>query len=162
FSVPTVVLVITFLALLELVALKMTKSMPSAILAALLFMCFGGLSGWSILPELSPDTWTRLRDLPHGITVWSEANYAVLNPFVMMMHQRAFLLGFPLFVALLYFSWRFLSTKDLRMLAFLVVGGILLSLFHPFTWVSFLLIFASWFGWMIVLQVERYSLRTII
>src|SRR5262245_50346205 len=73
FSVPTVVLVITFLALLELVALKMTKSMPSAILAALLFMCFGGLSGWSILHELSPDTWTKLRDLPHGITVWREA-----------------------------------------------------------------------------------------
>jgi hypothetical protein len=161
FAVPTIVLVACFLGALEWVVLKMTKSVSAAILSAILFMCFGGLSGWSILPELSPDSWTKLRNLPHGITVWREANYAVLNPFVMMMHQRAFLLGFPLFVGLLYLSWRFLLEKSLTVLAILSFAAILLALFHPFTWVSFLLIFPSWMAWMIILGIGSYTRREI-
>jgi len=161
FSLPTVLLVAVFLGALEFFVLRMTRSIPAAILSALLFTFFGGLSGWSILSELSPDSWTKLRDLPHGITVWREANYAVLNPFVMMMHQRAFLLGFPLLVALLYVSWRFLQEKSLLMLGLLVLGATLLSLFHPFTWVSFLMIFVSWMAWTIVFGVQTYTRKEI-
>ena len=161
FAIPTIVLVTCFLGALEWTVLRMTKSVSAAILSAILFMCFGGLSGWTILPELSPDSWTKLRDLPHGITVWREANYAVLNPFVMMMHQRAFLLGFPLFVGMLYLSWRFLLEKSLGVLAVLTLAAILLALFHPFTWVSFLLIFPSWMAWMIILGVGSYTRREI-
>jgi hypothetical protein len=159
FSLPTVLLVGLFLVLLEFLVLRMTKSDSAAIASALLFMCFGGLSGWTVLPQLTPDSWTKLRDLPHGITVWREANYAVLNPFVMMMHQRAFLLGFPLLVALIYLSWRFLLEKSLRVLALIVIGAIVLALFHPFTWVAFLMIFTSWMGWMIVFDVRSYTRR---
>lgn len=161
FAIPTVVLVALFLIALEWAVLRMTKSVPAAILSAVLFMCFGGISGWSILSELSPDSWTKLRTLPHGITVWREANYAVLNPFVMMMHQRAFLLGFPVFVVLLYLSWKFLVEKSLVTLAALSVVAILLALFHPFTWVSFLLIFPSWMAWMFLLGVRTFTRREI-
>ena len=161
FSLPTIVLVMTFLLLWELAVCRLTKSVNAAVVSAVLFICFGGLSGWRVLGELTPDSWTKLRDLPHGITVWREADYAVLNPFVMMMHQRAFLLGFPLFVVLIYVSWKFLTQKSPWMLAVLVVGATLLALFHPFTWVSFLMIFASWMAWMILLNVRSYTIREI-
>jgi hypothetical protein len=161
FSLPTVVLVTSLLLAWELVAWRLTKSINAAIVSAILFICFGGLSGWRVLGELTPDSWTKLRDLPHGITVWREADYAVLNPFVMMMHQRAFLLGFPLFVGLIYVSWKFLMEKSPLMLALLVGAATLLALFHPFTWVSFLMIFASWMAWMILLNVRSYTTREI-
>jgi hypothetical protein len=161
FAIPTIVLVVIFLGALQWVVLRMTKSVRAAILSTILFMGFGGLSGWSILSELSPDSWTRLRTLPHGITVWREANFAVLNPFVMMLHQRSFLLGFPLFVVLLYLCWRFLQDKSLAVLGVLSLAAILLSLFHPFMWVSFLLIFPSWMIWMMFFGIRSFTRREI-
>ena len=161
FAIPTIVLVAIFLGALEWLVWRMTKSVRAAILSTILFMGFGGLSGWSILHELSPDSWTNLRTLPHGITVWREANFAVVNPFVMMLHQRAFLLGFPLFVGLLYLSWRFLQDKSLTVLAVLSLAAILLSLFHPFVWVSFLLIFPSWMMWTMFFGIRSFTRREI-
>ncbi len=161
FAIPTIVLVAIFLGAFEWVVLRMTKSVRAAILSTILFMGFGGLSGWSILPELSPDSWTKLRTLPHGITVWREANFAVPNPFVMMLHQRSVLLGFPLLVGLLYLSWKFLQDKSLAVLAVLSLGAILLSLFHPFMWVSFLLIFPSWMIWMMFFGIRSFTPREI-
>lgn len=162
FALPTVLLVAMFLLTWEFVVMRITKSINAAIVSAVLFICFGGLSGWRVLPELSPDSWTKLRDLPHGITVWREADYAVLNPFVMMMHQRAFLLGFPLFVVLIFVSWKYLFEKSMRMLALLVPLAILLALFHPFTWVAFLMVFASWMGWIILLNIQSFTKREIV
>jgi hypothetical protein len=161
FAIPTIVLVAVFLIALEWLVLRISKSVRAAICSAILFMGFGGLSGWSILNELSPDSWTKLRDLPHGITVWREANYAVLNPFVMMLHQRSFLLGFPLFVGLLYLSWKFLHEKSLPWLVVIALATTLLALFHPFTWLAFLMIFSSWMAWMIILKVRSFTLREI-
>lgn len=161
FAIPTIVLVVIFLGVFQWVVLRMTRSTRAAILSTILFMGFGGLSGWSILPELSPDSWMKLRTLPHGITVWREASFAVLNPFVMMLHQRSFLLGFPLFVGLLYLSWRFIQEKSLATLAVLSLAAILLSLFHPFMWVSFLMIFPSWMVWMMFFGIRSFTLREI-
>src|SRR5262245_61587690 len=59
FSIPTIILVAIFIGLLEWVVLRITRSPRAAILSAILFICFGGLSGWSILSELSPDSWTK-------------------------------------------------------------------------------------------------------
>ncbi|MDQ3175295.1 MAG: hypothetical protein M3Q91_16555, partial [Acidobacteriota bacterium] len=49
FALPTIVLVAIFLGALEWFVWQMTKSARAAILSPILFMGFGGLSGWSIL-----------------------------------------------------------------------------------------------------------------
>jgi hypothetical protein len=162
FAIPTILFTAGFLMAFEWVAIRLTKSVRAAIVSVVLFMGFGGLSGWSILPELSPDTWAKLRTLPHGITVWREQNYAVLNPFVMMLHQRSFLIGFPLFVVLLYLSWKFLEEKSLKVLALLTGGAILLAFCHPFTWLAFLMVFPAWMLWLIVFRVRSYTRRELV
>jgi len=162
FAIPTIILTAGFLLAFELVVLRMTKSVRAAITSVVLFMGFGGLSGWSILPELSPDTWAKLRSLPHGITVWREQNYAVLNPFVMMLHQRSFLLGFPLFVVLLYLSWKYLEEKSLRVIAAITGAAILLAFFHPFTWLAFLMVFPTWMFCLIVFRVRTYTRKELV
>src|SRR5262245_39083414 len=54
FATPTMILTAGFLLTFELVVMRMTKSVRAAITSVVLFMGFGGLSGWAILPELSP------------------------------------------------------------------------------------------------------------
>ncbi|HKE57024.1 MAG TPA: hypothetical protein VKB46_09990, partial [Pyrinomonadaceae bacterium] len=162
FTIPTILLAAFFLLAFEWVVIRLTKSVRAAILSVVLFMGFGGLSGWSILPELSPDTWAKLRTLPHGITVWREQNYAVLNPFVMMLHQRSFLLGFPLFVVLLFLSWKFLEEKSLKVLGAITFAAILLAFFHPFTWLAFLMVFPAWMFWLTVFRVRSFSRRELL
>ncbi|MEX1997422.1 MAG: hypothetical protein WEA04_01965 [Candidatus Andersenbacteria bacterium] len=162
FSLPTIVLAMLLVGLCEWLVWKMTKSWAAAIISTLLFVSFGGLSGWLILAELraAPTAWTlALRNLPHGVTAWHEADMVILNPFIMMLHQRAYLLGFPLFVGLLYVSWRFFLEKSYYALVSIIIGGLLLAFLHPFTWAAFLLIWLSWLGWMLLLHASAYTKR---
>lgn len=159
FNLPTVALVFVFLLGLEWLVLRMTKSISAAILSALLFTGFAGLSGWHILPELSGDWWNKLHNLPHGITAWHDAKFVILNPFITMFHQRAYLLGFPLLVVLIYLGWRSVVDRSTPALAWLTLAGILLALAHSFTWAVFVMLFPSWIAWTMLLRTRQYTIR---
>jgi len=147
FLLPTVLLTIITASLLQFTAWRLTKSYPAAIISSLLFLGFGGLNAYVLLPTLlrSPEKFlTTLRDLPHTITAWHETNMVILNPFVMTLHQRGYLLGLPIFLLLLYFTWRHLRKPSHLSLISLTLAGLFLSFTHPFTWVSYLLILPVW------------------
>lgn len=108
-AAPTIILVMIFFALLAYLTWHLTQSWAAASIAPLLFLGFGGLSGFYTLPEFfqSTTTWQlTLRNLPHEVTAWHDLNMVILNPFIMMLHQRAYLLGFPLFLLFIYFLWQ--------------------------------------------------------
>lgn len=150
FAVPTMILTFTFLGLLQWFTWQITRSRLAAIISTILFVGFGGLSGWYILPQLTStlegDS-AILRTLPHGVTAWHEADMVVLNPFVMMLHQRAYLLGFPLLMLLLISLNRLWQKPSWPLLLLVTTIGLLLSLAHPFTWTVSLMLIPSWVLW---------------
>lgn len=163
-ALPTMLLTVSFLGGIEWLVWYLTQSRLAAIFGAALFVGFGGISGWVMLPEIlsAPSPWAALRTLPHGVTAWHEANLVVLNPFVMMLHQRSYLVGFPLFLFLLFLVGRFLQRGSPLLLLGITAGGLTLAFFHPFTWLAFLLLLPASFAWAAVLRLRSYTVRDLL
>lgn len=157
FAIPTILLTAFFVIALQYVSKRLTQSRLAATLTALLFLGFSGLNGFYLLPKLqeSDTNWlTTLRTLPHQITAWHEADMVILNPLVMMLHQRGYLLGLPLLVISLYSTWHWLTKTDRRHLLILTLTTIFLAFTHPFTWAAWLLILPTW---MLLLHLSKIT-----
>lgn len=165
FAFPTITLVTIFLILLEILIWRLTKSLLATAISTVLMMGFGGLSGFYVIVELvaSGGPWLEaLRALPHGITAWHDVDMVILNPLIMMLHQRAYLLGFPLFIALLLITWYFLQNRSSLLLIAATLAGILLAFVHPFTWAVWCLIAPSWLLWVLILTRRGYRRRQLL
>lgn len=153
-AIPTMLLTAIWLFAFEYVVWKFTKSVTAAITSLFLFTAFGGLNGWYLLPTLLESDTSLLetmRALPHGITAWHEANMVLLNPFVMTLHQRAYLLGLPLLLLLIYRGSILITHPTWHKAGVVSIIGIALAFCHPFTWLASLLILISWALWDMVL-----------
>lgn len=156
-SWPTITLVFICLTLMGWISWRVSGYWVSGVVMPLLWVGFGGLSGWYIVPEVlrEPSWWDALRHLPHGVTAWHDAQMVVLNPFVMMLHQRGYLLGFPLLVLTLWAGWVTLERRATWALLILTALTIGLAFVHPFTWLTWLLL---WPGWVAGFVIVRRSL----
>lgn len=163
FKLPTIFFAAVITLLIEWLAWKLTNSLRAALLSTLLFITFGSLGGWPTINYLASPPGTSwqlaLRQMPHGVTAWHEAGYFILNPFIMMLHQRAYLVGFPLFLLFIYFTWQYFQRPAADLLAPFVLTGLLLAFTHPLTWVSSLLILPLWLFWLIALRVKNFTPR---
>ena len=116
-------------------------------ISPLLYLGFGGLNGYYLLPTLvqsQNSLLTTLRQLPHHITAWHNLNMVILNPFIMTLHQRSYLVGLPVFLIVLHLSYLYLQKPTFKKLLALTSVGILLAFIHPHSWVSFLMILPTW------------------
>jgi hypothetical protein len=160
---PTVILVMCAVAALLWTVFSITRSTVAALLATLLFIGFSGISGFATLPELQKDSfipWQQaLRDLPHEVTAWHDANLVILNPFVMILHQRAYLLGFPLFIMLVWAAWLYVEKKSWEAGIAAIFLGIALAYAHPFTWVAAVMILPSWAAWTFFLKTHSFTAK---
>ncbi|HLD25879.1 MAG TPA: hypothetical protein VJC05_02465 [Candidatus Andersenbacteria bacterium] len=164
FAWPTMILAGGLLLGTEILTYYFTRSRAAAILSATLFLTFGGLSGWPALAEIAAadvSSLQALRDLPHGLTAWGERGYVILNPFVTMLHQRSFLVGWPVFLLLLYSTAKLLQRPAAHRALLVIALALLLTLAHPFTALAFLFILPSWVAWTLILRIRRYSLPTL-
>jgi len=69
-----------------------------------------------------------------------------------MLHQRAYLIGWPIFLILLLTMHNYLRKPHLKYLALICLLALLLAFTHPFTWAASLLILPAWLGWYLILN----------
>ncbi len=160
FAIPTIILATITIIVMQWLTWYITRSAFAGIMSTVLFMGFSGISGWITLSTLianrSVSWWETLRALPYDITAWHDAHLVILNPFIMMLHQRAYLLGFPLLLLTLYAAYRYMVQARLYYLALVVVASVFTALAHPFTWAGLSLILPSWMIWQSIL-IKKYN-----